>query len=83
MIPGRDARLLTPSGKAQLVSVTYRTSSLFPVLGLEPSDLDLERDEKRCPRCGSLRLFSRRGLPGEKCPRCDDGELRYEVTAAT
>jgi hypothetical protein len=50
---------------------------------LESQDLDLERDKKRCARCDSERVFSRRGLPSEDCPRCRSGRLRYEITAVT
>jgi len=37
LIPGRSARMITESGDAQQVTVTYATSGLFPVLGLRAS----------------------------------------------
>ncbi len=37
LIPGRPARMITESGDAQQVTVTYATSGLFPVLGLRAS----------------------------------------------
>ena len=37
LTPGRQVRHITPEGDAQLVDVAYVSSSLFPVLGLQPS----------------------------------------------
>ena len=50
---------------------------------LETQELDLERDRKRCTRCDSERVYSRRGLAGAPCPKCERGRFVYAITAVT
>lgn len=46
----------------------------------EQFDLDLDRDVKKCPVCGSLHVRSAHGAVAEKCPRCKTGVFREEWT---
>jgi hypothetical protein len=41
-------------------------------------DLDVERDEKKCPSCGSLKLQTVNAAIGAKCPQCRSGVLIEE-----
>ncbi len=44
-------------------------------------DLDLDRDIKRCPKCGSLEVRSARGALGSKCPSCRKGVFYEKKTS--
>jgi len=44
-------------------------------------DLDLHRDVKCCPKCGSLDVKSTRGAVGCRCPRCGKGTIHEEFAA--
>ncbi|MFC7019637.1 MULTISPECIES: hypothetical protein [Haloarcula] len=40
---------------------------------LEQFELDIERDERRCPECGSDVVRTEQELVGDQCPKCEDG----------
>lgn len=40
---------------------------------LEQFKLDVERDERRCPECGSDAVRTEQELVGDRCPKCEDG----------
>jgi hypothetical protein len=46
----------------------------------EQFNLDLDRDEKKCPKCGSLKVRSANGAVGSKCPKCKIGVFRKHDT---
>jgi DNA-directed RNA polymerase subunit RPC12/RpoP len=41
-------------------------------------DLDVERDVKRCPACGSLNVRTVGAALGSRCPKCNQGALIEE-----
>jgi DNA-directed RNA polymerase subunit RPC12/RpoP len=43
---------------------------------LHQFDLDLERDERGCPQCGSAVVKSLREMIGKPCPKCKRGTVR-------
>lgn len=38
-------------------------------------DLDLDRDIKKCPKCGSLQVKSAYGAIALQCPKCNAGKI--------
>ena len=46
----------------------------------EQFDLDLDRDEKKCPKCNSLNVRSADGAVGSRCPKCKTGIFREHYT---
>jgi len=48
---------------------------------LHKFDVDVHRDIKRCPRCGSLDVKSGRGAVGCTCPKCGKGTIHEEFAA--
>jgi len=38
-------------------------------------NLDLGRDERKCPRCGSKRVETVLDMVGKKCPKCKTGTI--------
>jgi len=41
----------------------------------EQFNLDVERDVKRCPKCGSLDVRTANASVGASCPKCHEGTL--------
>src|SRR5262245_47038726 len=46
----------------------------------EQFDLDLDRDVKQCPKCGSLQVRSAYGSIGCPCPKCKAGRVEQVAT---
>lgn len=40
---------------------------------LSQFDLDVERDKRQCPACGSAQVRTQEELVDETCPNCDEG----------
>lgn len=45
-------------------------------------DIDLDRDEKACPECGSNAVKTVDELVDKQCPICEDGTIVAEDTGA-
>lgn len=46
-------------------------------------DLDVQRDVKQCPKCGSLNVKTAKGSVGLTCPACRLGRFREIVVGVT
>ena len=42
--------------------------------------LDLKRDERKCGKCGGVRVISTSEAVGKSCPKCKEGTIQAEDT---
>ena len=50
---------------------------------LETFKMDLDREQKQCPKCDSLNVKSSSGSIGSICPKCKKGKIVANMVAVT
>lgn len=49
---------------------------------LNKFDLDVNKDERKCPKCGSGEVHTEEEMVGKECPRCRKGIIKKINTGA-
>ena len=49
---------------------------------LNQFDLDVEKDDRKCPKCGSTEVHTELEMVGKKCPKCHKGTIEEKWTLA-
>lgn len=64
--------LFDPNIPKGAIIIGFNSDCLCPAC-LNKFDLDVTKDERKCPKCGSGEVHTSEEMVGKECPRCHKG----------